>query len=125
MTRMTEILHECQKSFAYHKKGIIGMKKLLLNDPNSFQAEFISHLNQILLIFKREPAVERLVQFIVGFATQFSLQDANSEINTNFVFFLIEYLLKRVDVKEKSVRFRSLQLLSGILNHLNEEIDFE
>ena len=37
-------------------------------DTQAFNAEFVSHLQRALVITKREPAVERLIDFMCKFA---------------------------------------------------------
>lgn len=126
MTKLTEILEECQKSFGYHKKGIAKLRKLLKTNPKAFQNEFYTHLKQILVVFKREPAAERLIQFIINLATQFEDdKERKDPSNYDFAFSLINHLMGYLEAQDKAVRFRSLQLLSGIVNNMNEDIEIE
>lgn len=82
-TSIADILNQTQKTFACHRKAIKVLRKIQRRDPGSFievksahvvrlltePQEFTPYLKQILLIFKREPSVERLVQFIIAFCT--------------------------------------------------------
>jgi condensin complex subunit 3 len=66
---LAEILNEAQHSFAGHRKQIIILKKLQGRNPSQFFEDFCGCLDHVLLVFKREPAVERIVSFMVSFAT--------------------------------------------------------
>ncbi len=117
-----DILHECQRTFASHKKGLVSMRKIQNKDPEKFMQDFLQYLNRILVVFKREPAVERLIQFVVQFAT--FLEDGKQP-NESFALFLISYLLEYTTAKEKAVRFRTTQLISNLINGLSEEAELE
>ena len=68
---MFRVLGECQGSVAAHNRGLTSMMKVMekLGSMEDFMKIFIPALNRILVVFKREPAVERLVKFISVLAT--------------------------------------------------------
>jgi hypothetical protein len=73
----------------------------------------MSAVDRALLIFKREPCVERLFQFIsdfVSFAND--SYPADCELAVDF----IRHLLPLTRARDKAVRFRSCQLTSKLLN---------
>lgn len=118
-----EGLNSIQKSFSCHKRYISIFRKQINRDVKGFAKEFFPCLYQILLVFKREPAVERLVQFIVGLLC---LPDENNENLESLITMVVDKLLGLVDVKDKAVRFRSLQIIAGIVGSLEElESDFK
>src|SRR5690625_5141360 len=119
---LTTLLDECQHSFGAHRRALRELTKLHVENNKAFHREFISQLNRILVIFQREPSVERIIQFLVKFATSTEGKGAN---DTDFVTFLLHYLLDICDAKEKAARFRSCQFIGGILNTLNEEAEIE
>ena len=119
---IVDILEDVQKTFATHRRCVKALRKIQSNDPQKFTKDFIPYLNRILVVFKREPAVERLIQFIVNFST-FS-EDLNVP-NEEFAVFLIGYLLEHTDSKEKGVRFRTTQLIANLINAMGEESELE
>lgn len=76
---------ECQRSFAVHAHWISSLRALYMKDHLAFIEAFVSAVNRVLLIFKREPSVERLVEFISHFAT-----DPAPDWNDEFAVFLIK-----------------------------------
>jgi condensin complex subunit 3 len=115
------ILDECQRSFATHRKALHSLTKLHV-EHIGFVEEFMAHVNRVLVVFKREPAVERVVQFIVKFVTHTEGKASNG---SDFPTFFLRYLLGVYDAKDKAVRFRVCQLIGGVLNTLNEDAEIE
>ncbi len=122
MNSIADVLNECQKTFAVHRKCIRALRKIQSQDPKKFIKDFVPYLNRVLAVFKREPAVERVVQFVVNFATY---AEENSKPDESFATYLISYLLQYTDVKEKAVRFRSTQIISSLMNSMSEETEIE
>eukprot|EP01114_Cavostelium_apophysatum_P015640 TRINITY_DN4306_c0_g1_i1.p1 TRINITY_DN4306_c0_g1~~TRINITY_DN4306_c0_g1_i1.p1 ORF type:complete len:1452 (-),score=526.24 TRINITY_DN4306_c0_g1_i1:463-4818(-) len=198
--QMIQLLDQCQKTFAVHQRCMKSMKKLYLSDSKSFKREFLRHLHRVLVFFKREPAIERIVQFMIHTAVYLSSKDDSKEEeerddgeedeeektskrkkrkkttnpkdeeeeedssekknkkkkatsvssssknkknknsshsekgkksspaeeedepSENFTVFIIQHLLQVTNSKDKAVRFRSCQILAGLINSL-EEID--
>jgi condensin complex subunit 3 len=118
---ISRILQECQKSFAYHKKANKALYKLQSSDPKQFIKDFLPFLNRILLVFNREPAVERLVQFIIHFACN----GEHGQDGEEFSMYLVRYLLRHTAAQDKAVRFRSCQIIAGIINTMNEDTEIE
>jgi condensin complex subunit 3 len=118
--KLATILDECQKSFHAHKKGISMMQQLRQADEAGFRELFLGHLDRILLVFKREVAVERLVQLIVNFATQNSTE---SGAEAGFEVFLLDYLVNKAGAKNKAVRFRVCQLVANLMKNLDDEAE--
>jgi condensin complex subunit 3 len=122
MNTIPDVLNECQKTFAVHRKCLKALRKIQSQDPKKFIKDFVPYLNRVLVVFKREPAVERVVQFVVNFATY---TEGNSRPNENFAIYVIGYLLQYTNVKEKAVRFRSTQIIANIINSMSEESEIE
>ncbi len=49
----------------------------------------------------------------------------NSAVVDEFAVILIGYLLEYTTVKDKAVRFRSTQIIAGIVNNLGPETELE
>ncbi|PRP79977.1 hypothetical protein PROFUN_05953 [Planoprotostelium fungivorum] len=119
--RTIEILHQVQRTFACHRKAAVSLRAVQSQDPQKFQTILKRFLKPILVIFKREPSIERLISFIVSFAT---LQDeTGTEGTLQTCVWILEYALKCSASKEKSVRFRSTQIVAGIINGLAPDAD--
>ena len=67
---VTSVFEEAQRGFQHHKKLLTELKKL--HDKSSqdeFQESFLWHLKHAMVVFNREPAVERIVEFVAKYAT--------------------------------------------------------
>ena len=106
-------LDECQRSFASHRKCVVKLKKVQKSEPKEFREAVLSALDKALLVFKREPCVERLFQFVTDYVS-FSNETypADTELAVNF----IRHLVPLTRARDKAVRFRACQLTSKLLN---------
>ena len=121
---IANILDECQRTFACHKKNIKLLRAIQKDDPDKFMESFVPFINQLLVVFKREASVERLIQFILAFVH--SKSDKNPDtLGEEFGMCLVSYLIEHTNVKDKAVRFRACQLIAGIVNCLSEQSELE
>ena len=81
LTPVAEAFTACQKTVACHKKYILLLDKQRKQSPEEFAAEFKASLGPILTVFKREPAVERLV----AFTSKFVAIDENGVVDSTLV----------------------------------------
>lgn len=74
-------------------------------------------IKRFLVVFKRESAVERLVQFVCRICFLFNEKEADKDVETDdwFATTLLRFLLCASGSAEKSVRFRSCQLIAGVM----------
>ncbi len=61
------LLNECQRSVGAHRKASMLLRRMLQDAPEATTAALLGAIDRVLLVFKREPPVERLVQFLVEF----------------------------------------------------------
>ena len=64
------VFEEAQRGSHHHKKLLMELKKL--HDKSSqdeFQESFLFHLKHAMVVFTREPAVERVIDFVAKYAT--------------------------------------------------------
>lgn len=64
------IFEEAQRGIQHHKKLLTELKRL--HDSSSqdeFQESFLWHLKHAMVVFNREPAVERVIDFAAKYAT--------------------------------------------------------
>ena len=119
---IAEIFEEAQRSFSTHKKHLTTLHRLRVSNNQKFETEFLSLVNRILPIYKREASVERLVKFIVNFVI--SDFGGDNEGQHNFANKMLQHLIPGITSKDKAVRFRSLQLIHGLLSGM-QEVDQE
>ncbi|KAI1316429.1 hypothetical protein EDD11_009992 [Mortierella claussenii] len=136
-TVVPSIFQESQKTSANHRKNAIMLRKIqeqcaeiaAENGEEAFNKEFIRNLNVVLAIKKKEPAADRVIQFVSSFILCTREKDLRTEtvdgdgdaaeaISSRFVEYLMHHLLKGVRVKDKQVRLRSCQLIALSTNSL-------
>lgn len=79
-------------------------------------------INNILLVFKREPAVERCVEFAAKYVA--SVEEP-AETDSSLLQLVLEHLVGLHEAKDKAVRFRVCQLIAKIMNSLDDEADMD
>ncbi|KAL6049642.1 Condensin complex component, non-smc subunit [Balamuthia mandrillaris] len=116
------IFGECQRTLAVHKRYCRQLRKLWAeaDDKEAFLQHFSAMLHPVLLVFKREPAAERVCQFVILFVVSVLQKESPKQ-----GWALLEYLLRLHDVKDKAVRFRVCFLAAGIVNNMDEEAEIE
>ena len=101
-------------------------------DEEDFNREIIRCILRILAVRKAEPAGDRVVRFLGSYLNSASAKDAEiagladpdatilAETPTaRLTTQLLEELLRRLDVKDKAIRFRATQITSHIINSLD------
>lgn len=65
-------------------------------DKVSFHEEFVHHLKYAMVVYKREPVVERVIEFAAKFVTSFHQSDVedDEEEDTGLLNYLCTFLLK-------------------------------
>jgi condensin complex subunit 3 len=76
----------------------------------------------ILVQFKREPAVERCVKYVVRLTTHAGEGD-EAPLEDAFAMNLLEWLLNNSRAKDKAVRYRVCQLVQCIMNSLSDDAE--
>lgn len=108
---------DAQRTLAAHPRAF----KLLLSahaaSPSVFLSAFTLAVNRVVLIFARQPAVERLVTFISTFAA------TNISVTGDFCTCILAYLLEQTNASNQAVRFRCVQLIAAVLHALPEDAE--
>ena len=121
---MEDIFHESQLSLAKHKRCCERLAALLAGSTIAdFVESLFSSLSCVLTIFKREPAVERVLDFIVRFLTHGHEFDAIADKYEGLVNTVCLRLLCYASVADKAVRFRVTQIVSSTLNSMAEDAE--
>jgi len=68
--KVVDAFNSAQRSVATHPKAIAALVQTYraCSDQTDFVDEFLNCFNHALLVFKREPAAERIVEFACKFA---------------------------------------------------------
>ncbi|NXQ53528.1 CND3 protein, partial [Anthoscopus minutus] len=132
LLQVQEAFQLAQKPHQNHAKLIVGLKSTYaqMEDKEGFSEKFIHFLKYAMIIYRREPAVEQVINFAARFITSFyqmEKEDGSEEreddnLLLNYVF---KFLLESHDVNSHAVRFRTCQLVNKILGNMpeNAEID--
>lgn len=111
------LFNRAQETAGSHKKCIEDtVKNAAEND--GFAREFMSCLNRVLLVFKREPAVERIVAFAAK-----AIAEVGRQVFPDLPFSVLEYLVDCSYAKDKAVRMRSCQIIGNLLDCLDENVE--
>ena len=138
------IFNECQKTTAVHQKNSVVFRRfyrevsnstclsaqldlptqLLICGQNREKAVQGLHecLKAILVQFKREPATERCIRYIVRLATH-HVEEDEIPLDDEFSMGLCEWLLKMSSSRDKAVRYRVCQLVENLMNALSDDAE--
>ncbi|XP_062898234.1 condensin complex subunit 3 [Mobula hypostoma] len=118
-----------QKGHQNLAKLVGSLKKIYDQDESksSFHEEFINLLKYPMTIYKREPAVERVIEFVAKFATSFEQPEDEEENDdeNSFMLYLFQFLLKSHSACSHSVRFRACQLINRLLGSMSENAQID
>ncbi|XP_077992118.1 condensin complex subunit 3-like [Glandiceps talaboti] len=137
---MREVFEECQKSVYGHAKLLNKLKEIYENADlkTDFHTEFMQYLKYSMIVLKREPAVERTLDFIAKFAVSF--EDEASEANENsrneeninakekqdnFLMILFNFFLASHEANCTAVRFRCCQMINKLLNLMGDDAQID
>lgn len=120
---LADVFDACQHAVTAHNHGIQRCLGLQAQDVEGFRREFIEHVERVLVVWKREPSVERVCKFIVSFVTRPDQQ--RSDNGSPLFNSLIRHLLDVSDAKDKAVRFRATDLIARMMHELDEEAEIE
>lgn len=134
-SKIIHVLNEAQNGLHQHHKLIRQLKNIFESDSPSvkqFFDLFYQPLVNILLVSKREPAAERLIEFVAKFIVVVSpkLQEGeegeestdeeeedDEKLQTNFLHLILSIFINFLEAKDKTVRFRTCQILSKMFTH--------
>uniref|UniRef100_UPI00358FB5A9 condensin complex subunit 3 isoform X2 n=1 Tax=Myxine glutinosa TaxID=7769 RepID=UPI00358FB5A9 len=90
-------------------------------NQKAFGVEFVRLLKFALVVYKREPEVERIIDFAARFAASFNTDDDEHDCLDNFFTFFVDFLLKNHDAQNKAVRFRICHLVRRLFAQLGDK----
>ncbi|XP_075400613.1 condensin complex subunit 3 [Tenrec ecaudatus] len=100
-----------------------------MDDKAVFNEEFIHYLKYAMVVYKREPAVERVIEFAAKFVTSFhqsELEDDDvDEDDGGILNDLFTFLLQSHEANSNAVRFRTCQLINKLLGSMPENAQID
>uniref|UniRef100_A0A8C9MEE5 Non-SMC condensin I complex subunit G n=1 Tax=Serinus canaria TaxID=9135 RepID=A0A8C9MEE5_SERCA len=131
LLQVQEAFQLAQEPHQNHAKLVVALKSTYaqLDDKEDFNEKFIHFLKYAMIIYRREPAVERVINFAARFVTSFyetEKEDGNEEGEDNLLLnYVFKFLLESHNANSHAVRFRTCQLVNKILGNMpeNAEID--
>uniref|UniRef100_A0A8C9UM24 Non-SMC condensin I complex subunit G n=1 Tax=Spermophilus dauricus TaxID=99837 RepID=A0A8C9UM24_SPEDA len=99
-----------------------------MDDKAVFHEEFVHYLKYAMVVYKREPAVERVIEFAAKFVTSFhqsNLEDDEEEEDGGILNYLFTFLLKSHEANSNAVRFRVCQLINKLLGSMPENAQID
>ncbi|XP_062991404.1 condensin complex subunit 3 [Elgaria multicarinata webbii] len=126
-----EAFEQAQKPHQNHAKLVTSLKCTykMLQDKNCFHEEFVHYLKYAMIIYKREPAVEQVINFVAKFLASFyesEKDDAEEEeVENSLLNYLFNFLLESHQANSNAVRFRVCQLINKLLGSLPENAQIE
>ncbi|TKC40948.1 hypothetical protein EI555_017577 [Monodon monoceros] len=99
-----------------------------VDDKTGFYEEFVNYLKYAMVVYKREPAVERIIEFAAKFVTSFhqsDMEDDEEEEDGGIINYLFTFLLKSHEANSNAVRFRVCQLINKLLGNMPENAQID
>ncbi|KAM4604222.1 condensin complex subunit 3 [Polymixia lowei] len=139
---------EIKEAFQRAQKGHNNKAKLVaslksrynkLEDKTLFHEEFVHYLKYAMIVYKREPAVENVIEFVAKFATSFQPppktdeeeeeeqeeEEEDVEDDHPFLSFIFNFLLESHKASSHAVRFRVCQLINKLLGSMAENAQID
>ncbi|XP_059530753.1 condensin complex subunit 3 [Myotis daubentonii] len=98
-----------------------------MEDKTIFHEEFVHYLKYAMVVYRREPVVERVIEFAAKFVTSFHQSDveADEEEDGGLLNYLCTFLLKSHEANSNAVRFRVCQLINKLLGNMPENAQID
>ncbi|KAM9330367.1 condensin complex subunit 3 [Gastrophryne carolinensis] len=128
--QIKEAFDLAQKPHQNHAKLVTGLRTTYdkIEDKSIFLEEFVYFLKYPLIVYRREPAVERVMDFVAKFVTSFhSSDEEDDEVDeeNSPVNYLFNFLLESHTANSMAVRFRVCQLIYKLLVNLPENAQID
>ncbi|KAL3996452.1 insulin-like growth factor-binding protein 6 [Sarotherodon galilaeus] len=142
-----EAFQRAQKGHNNKAKLVASLKSRYnkLEDKSLFHEEFAHYLKYAMIVYKREPAVENVIEFVARFATSFQSppktnegeqqqeeeeeeeddDDDDAEDDHPFLSFIFNFLLESHKANSHAVRFRVCQLINKLLGSMAENAQID
>uniref|UniRef100_A0A8C3T9R9 Non-SMC condensin I complex subunit G n=2 Tax=Chelydra serpentina TaxID=8475 RepID=A0A8C3T9R9_CHESE len=131
LLQIKDAFEMAQKPHQNHAKLVAALKRTYnqLKDKMVFHEEFVHYLKYPMIIYKREPAVEQVINFAAKFVTSFDQlekEDGNEEEEeTPLLSYLFNFLLESHSANSHAVRLRVCQLVNKLLGSMPENAQID
>ncbi|KFP45685.1 Condensin complex subunit 3, partial [Chlamydotis macqueenii] len=132
LLQIKEAFQLAQKPHQNHAKLAVALKNTYdqLEDKEDFNEKFIHFLKYAMIIYKREPAVEQVINFVAKFVTSFYQMEkedgSNEGEDDNLLLnYMFNFLLESHNANSHAVRFRTCQLVNKILGNMPENAQID
>lgn len=128
---------QCAQKGHYNKAKLVASLKSHYNqleDKTLFHEEFVHYLKYAMIVYKREPCVENVIEFVAKFATSFQpaptpeeeeQEEDEAEDDHPFLSFIFNFLLESHKANSHAVRFRVCQLINKLLGGMAENAQID
>uniref|UniRef100_A0A673CM37 Non-SMC condensin I complex, subunit G n=1 Tax=Sphaeramia orbicularis TaxID=375764 RepID=A0A673CM37_9TELE len=129
-----EAFQRAQKGHNNKAKLVASLKSRYnkLEDKTLFHDEFVHYLKYTMIVYKREPCVENVIDFVAKFATKQEEQEEEEEEEEEeepedhpFLSFIFNFLLESHKANSHAVRFRACQLINKLLGSMAENAQID
>uniref|UniRef100_A0A7N8X876 Non-SMC condensin I complex, subunit G n=1 Tax=Mastacembelus armatus TaxID=205130 RepID=A0A7N8X876_9TELE len=122
-----EAFQRAQRGHNNKAKLVIGLRSRYnnLEDKTLFHEEFVHYLKYAMIVYKREPTVENVIEFVARFATKEEDDDDAAQDDHPFLSFIFNFLLESHKANSHAVRFRTCQLINKLLGSMAENAQID
>ncbi|XP_036972519.1 condensin complex subunit 3 [Acanthopagrus latus] len=140
-----EAFQRAQRGHNNKAKLVASLKSryIKLEDKTLFHEEFGHYLKYAMIVYKREPTVENVIEFVARFATSFQSppktdeeeekqengeeedEEDDEEDDHPFLSFIFNFLLESHKANSHAVRFRVCQLINKLLGSMAENAQID
>ncbi|XP_012864614.1 PREDICTED: condensin complex subunit 3 isoform X3 [Dipodomys ordii] len=130
MLPIKEAFQLAQQPHQNQAKLVVALSRTYgkVDNKTVFHEEFVHYLKYAMVVYKREPAVERVIEFAAKFVTSFHQLDTNNdeeEEDDGILNYLFTFLLKSHEANSNAVRFRVCQLINKLLGSMPENAQID
>ena len=137
---LAKVFQDSQGSMTGHKRQVIMIRALqeranTLGLEDSFNDVFCTLINKVLVVKRTEPVGDRIAKLVSAFITtlqdDYDVEEEKGEgegqeegeedtLSSRFIHMFIIHLLRGIESKDKTVRYRVVQLLDFIMGGMRE-----
>ncbi|NWU91941.1 CND3 protein, partial [Upupa epops] len=129
--QIKEAFELSQKPHQNHAKLVVALKSTYsqLENKEDFNEKFIHFLKYAMVIYRREQAVEQVIDFAAKFAASFYRMEnddgTREEEDDLILIHVFNFLLESHNANSHAVRFRTCQLINKILGNMPENAQID
>ncbi|XP_043827733.1 condensin complex subunit 3 [Dromiciops gliroides] len=130
LLQIKEAFQLAQLPHQNHAKLVAALNRTYgtIEDKATFFKEFVHYLKYAMVIYKREPAVERVIDFAAKFVTSFhqsEKDDDEEDEESSLLNYMFTFLLESHEANSNAVRFRVCHLINKLLGSMPENAQID